>query len=138
MPNKASQQSYFVEQALRHALTQDAHGAALWFRQHKAWRMSTAQALRAFAVASTRPELVAQAAAQAKAPSPCQRPPACSAALLLQQAGAALRLLCAALESAEHSRHRHSAQTSQALAAAARVLCALANSPPIRCGTDPD
>jgi hypothetical protein len=121
MPNKSTQENYFVAQVLRHQLATDAAEAAIWFRQRKAWRLSTSQALCEYR------------ALRNGSPHPLRAPvaPPSGAALwqgrisvsdTLLQARAALRLLCAAFDTPENRDHAIRPDAAEALAAAELVL----------------
>ncbi len=121
MPNKSTQENYFVAQVLRQRLATDGAEAAIWFRQRKAWRISTAQALMEY-------RHMRSDSLQTLRTSP----PSPSAAALWQgrvsvtdellQARAALRLLCAAFDTPENRDHGARPDAAEALAAAERVL----------------
>jgi hypothetical protein len=121
MPNKSTQENYFVAQVLRQQPATDAAEAAIWFRQRKAWRLSIGQALCAYREA------------RSDSPHPLRMPvaPPSGAALwqgrisvndTLLQARAALRLLCAAFDTPENRDHATRPDAAEALAAAELVL----------------
>ena len=125
MANKSVQENYFVAQVLRHGLAQDAGEAAIWFRRHKAWRLSPEQALRDY-----RQSRDAQAM-PANVPGSFPLPPVArvnlwsgraAASTELLQARAALRLMVAAFSNDESRDPARCPDAAEALAAAELVL----------------
>lgn len=115
MPNRITQQNYFVAQVLKRGLCQDSQSAARWFRTNRAWRIPTGQAIGQFEMHQA--HLSAQHRPGHKSGEGGQDVPDA-----LLQARAALRLMRAAFDCAQYRSLDREPEAAEALQAADAAL----------------